>query len=248
MISLGPGVKQLSEPFTFDKRTTSKPSRAIGGIVERDGLAYVHAGNIIQPAGVTRGLTASLTPQGLASGVMRRLIELRETRALIEPARSGFSAATHTDAAARPQLKLCPSLNLPGRASGGIVERDGMAHVHAGNIIQPAQITRGLSASLTPQGIMRGVLAHLTEQQHVAPAIERISSSVTKQTLRGAADEGAPAARAGHALGRFTAGPITVHIHLPPGAPAAADPEELATLLRHRLSIEFERAAGDVDE
>lgn len=32
------------------------PSRAIGGIVERDGWAYVHSGNTITPARVTRGL------------------------------------------------------------------------------------------------------------------------------------------------------------------------------------------------
>lgn len=36
------------------------PSRAIGGIVERDGLAVVHAGNVIQPARVGRGNTPKM--------------------------------------------------------------------------------------------------------------------------------------------------------------------------------------------
>lgn len=33
------------------------PSRAIGGVVERHGFAYVHAGNVITPARVTKGLS-----------------------------------------------------------------------------------------------------------------------------------------------------------------------------------------------
>ena len=39
------------------------PSRAIGGVVEKDGLAQVHAGNVITPAKVTKGLS------GKTSGV-----------------------------------------------------------------------------------------------------------------------------------------------------------------------------------
>lgn len=35
----------------------SIPSRAIGGIVEKDGIAQVHAGNVITPAKVTRGVS-----------------------------------------------------------------------------------------------------------------------------------------------------------------------------------------------
>lgn len=38
-----------------------------------------------------------------------------------------------------------PMFGVPGRAIGGVVERDGFAYVHAGNVITPARATRGLS-------------------------------------------------------------------------------------------------------
>lgn len=40
------------------------PSRAIGGVVERDGIAMVHAGNVITPAKVTRGLSTKAATSG----------------------------------------------------------------------------------------------------------------------------------------------------------------------------------------
>lgn len=47
---INPSGSQPLSPFGI-------PSRAIGGVVERDGIAMVHAGNVITPARVTKGLS-----------------------------------------------------------------------------------------------------------------------------------------------------------------------------------------------
>jgi hypothetical protein len=61
---LGPQAGAQPAPQTL---ATAIPSRAIGGIVERDGVAMVHAGNTILPvANITRGLAGS-TRGGVSS-------------------------------------------------------------------------------------------------------------------------------------------------------------------------------------
>jgi len=50
-----PQVQTIQVPVQGDT-TGIFPSRAIGGVVERDGMAMVHAGNVITPAKVTKGL------------------------------------------------------------------------------------------------------------------------------------------------------------------------------------------------
>jgi len=45
----------------------------------------------------------------------------------------------------RPQPSIPSIFGMPGRAVGGVVERDGVAYVHAGNVITPARATRGIS-------------------------------------------------------------------------------------------------------
>ena len=54
------GPIPVRPPFTFGG--VKVPSRAIGGIVERDGMAMVHAGNVITPARVTKGLSGAHVP------------------------------------------------------------------------------------------------------------------------------------------------------------------------------------------
>lgn len=44
-------------------------------------------------------------------------------------------------------------INAPSRAIGGVVERDGIAQVHAGNVITPAKITKGLSGKTSVPSI-----------------------------------------------------------------------------------------------
>jgi hypothetical protein len=62
------GVNQPGpRPFNF-LGGMAIPSRAIGGIVERDGLAMVHAGNTILPAaGITHGLSPDMLRAALAA-------------------------------------------------------------------------------------------------------------------------------------------------------------------------------------
>jgi TP901 family phage tail tape measure protein len=68
-----------------------------------------------------------------------------------------------------------PLFGVPGRAIGGVVERDGMAYVHAGNVITPAGVTRGLSGFGELMSLARG-----RDRQQLGPQVLRyISESTT---------------------------------------------------------------------
>lgn len=65
-----PNIQTIQVPIQSTDGANSStiiPSRAIGGVVERDGMAMVHAGNIITPARVTKGLNVAKVDLGNSS-------------------------------------------------------------------------------------------------------------------------------------------------------------------------------------
>jgi TP901 family phage tail tape measure protein len=84
-----PTVQSYTQPQGAQPQTNSAnspisllPSRAVGGVVERDGVAMLHAGNIITPARVTKGLQIS-------KDVFNRNLRLEDIKKMVSSASSG---------------------------------------------------------------------------------------------------------------------------------------------------------------
>ena len=96
------------------------PGRAVGGVVERDGIAYVHAGNVITPAGVTRGLSGFSELMSLARS------RPGQTQNFPFPSDITGNAATQTNAGlnelfAGPSVRQSPpSLSASNAYSAGL--------------------------------------------------------------------------------------------------------------------------------
>lgn len=122
----------------------SVPGRSVGGVVERSGLAMVHAGNVITPAGVTRGL----------GGFSELMALARERRSQPETESVSTSYQVNNFYSSVPAGGT--TTRVPGAAVGAQVLGSGLAMIHADEEVVPArvrpfrdQLSQSLTRSLT---------------------------------------------------------------------------------------------------
>lgn len=164
---------------------------AAGSVIERDGLVYLHRGNVVTPAHLSRRSPGDWLD-----------------------ALSALKSFARDDSRAGGGVTRPPEqFNPPQSAAGSVVQGDGLASVHKGNVITPARLSRR-----SPGDWMEDFRA-----------VRDLRDSLTS------ADAGA--ARGPAAPVRLTSagGDVTnyfyVTVSVPAGSRAAEDPQELARLV-----------------
>lgn len=160
---------------------------AIGGTVLSDGLVSVHRGNVITPARTTDGLRGFDQLMNLARSSRPRdsvfsresISQMVSTMSVktasevlksISQKESSVTSFVNSPMARRRQGSYGNSWSVPGRAVGGIVERDGMAFVHEGNVITPAKVTRGLEGYGDLMAFVRSVKRDSPRENILGPS------------------------------------------------------------------------------
>ena len=127
-------------------------TNAKGGTVMSSGLSFIHTGERITPSNTVR-TQDSLTQTLISTVAMMRDRERSFERNsnfvntianTVFPSRQPASSVTVVKSYNQGPDSNDVMWKGPSRAIGGVVERDGMAMVHRGNVITPARVTRGL--------------------------------------------------------------------------------------------------------
>lgn len=109
--------------------------------ITQTGQNFTNLGNTINqvPPPLTRVATSAGSAANNLDGLSNKIANWQ----MPTPNVQTFQIGVPTGGNAAPTGN--PLFTVPGRAVGGVVERDGLAQVHAGNVITPARITHGLN-------------------------------------------------------------------------------------------------------
>jgi TP901 family phage tail tape measure protein len=107
-----------------DANPSVVPSRAIGGVVEKDGLAMVHAGNVITPARVTKGIGDI---SGLLSGAKPKNVEgLGDVNFSL----NSFNGSRGEDSSSSVVIQYSPQITVNGGSKKAKEEFRALLYAH----------------------------------------------------------------------------------------------------------------------
>lgn len=171
---LPPAITPVGESFATLPQPINDAGTAFGTLPQPIGETAGALGNIIPPAGRLPGAFNNVFTS--ANNVSTSLDNVSVKLANWQPPQAQAVSIPGTGPA-----PATPMFGVPGRAVGGVVERDGFAYVHAGNVITPARATRGLSGFNQLMSLARsqGPATSIVKQLPILPSVAGDTSNAS---------------------------------------------------------------------